>query len=304
MGVGASADFKLGRDNGKFVLRISGKVVALAGVGGKLSFELDPAYLDLWLAMLYRAYRDNHYEMPTWITPEAESLLGKFSFLYATVMLSGGLLAARGLEQVDNLFTELAGGQNAGPIAFVMATRDGEYLEQMKEWVQKLTPKALGALLHVLTNTPRGFKAESEIKTAQQAQDFQQIAISKCLEWIVDGVTTGQYGSCRFDMQSSTPDQPAQYLFTKAVARMTVGGESNSSSQLSVSSQPREGYENTIVSGYIDREEKTPYQIGLARLEGFMDRHSSARNPDLIYALRSYSINVERLGSVDCSQTS
>lgn len=304
VGVGASADFKLGRENGKFVLRISGKVVALAGVGGKLSFELDPAYLDLWLAMLYRAYKDNRYETPTWITPEAESLLGKFSFLYATVMLSGGLLAARGLEQVDNLFRALTGGQNAGPIAFVMATRDGEYLEQMKEWVQKLTPKALGALLHVLTNTPRAFRSESEIKTAQQAQDFQQIAISKCLEWIVDGVTTGQYGSCRFDMETTTPEQPAQYLFTKAVARMTVDGELGNSSQLTVLSQPREGHENTIASGYFDREETTPYQIGLARLEGFMDRDSDDSSGQVEIAKVDFRTNLIRLGSVDCSQTS
>ncbi|WP_447926883.1 hypothetical protein [Vreelandella sp. EE27] len=301
-GAGANADFKLGREGGKFVLRISAKLVALTGMGSKIRFELDPAYLDLWLAMLYRAYKDNQYETPTWITPEAESTLGKMSFLYATLLLTGGLLAARGLEQVDNLFTELTGGQNAGPIAYALVNDPRQ--ETLSGWVQALTPKALGALLHVLTNTPRAFKAEGEDKSAEQAQDVQQIAISKCLEWIVDGVTTGQYGSCRFDTQTSTPDQPAQYLFTKAVARMTAGGELNDSSQRVVLSEPRKGSENTIVSGYFDREEKTPYQIGRERLEAFMDKDSNDSSGQVEIAKVDFRTNVIRLGSVDCSQTS
>ncbi|WP_447894175.1 hypothetical protein [Vreelandella sp. GE22] len=293
-GAGANADFKLGREGGKFVLRISAKLVALTGMGSKIRFELDPAYLDLWLAMLYRAYKDNQYETPTWITPEAESTLGKMSFLYATLLLTGGLLAARGLEQVDNLFTELTGGQNAGPIAYALANDPRQ--ETLSGWVQALTPKALGALLHVLTNTPRAFKAEGEDKSAEQAQDVQQIAISKCLEWIVDGVTTGQYGSCRFDTQTSTPDQPAQYLFTKAVARMTVGGELIWGRET-----------NSLAPAHDSEDDEaaiTPYQVGLNRLNVFMQRESKLQGTQVFREKELYELNVQRLGSVDCSQES
>lgn len=155
----------------------------------------------------------------------------------------------------------------------------------------------MGALLYVLTNTPRSFDVEDEKQTAEQAQDVQQIAISKCLEWIVEGVTVSLYGDiCRFSQFNPTP---AQYLFTKAVARMTVDGEWIDSSEYSVPVLPvtSAGAAGTNLGAFLGREEpeqeRTPYQIGRARLQDFMDKEPSI----VVEIYRSLKVSMRRIWS-------
>ncbi len=148
IGIGAKAGFPLRMQGGKFTLVMSARLVVGKGVGGSLAIDLDVDNLDLWLTMLHRAMVDNNYVQPEWVDEEAYETLGFLGYLAATTLLNVGLLAARGKAGIEQIYRAMTGGQNAGPIAYVLATRDGEDLEQMKAWVQQLTPEPMGALLY------------------------------------------------------------------------------------------------------------------------------------------------------------
>ncbi|GGW70985.1 hypothetical protein [Vreelandella hamiltonii] len=284
-GLGGKLGFALGMQNGKFVLRMAARVVIGKGAGGGLSVELDVDSLDLWLAMLHRAMVDNNYVKPEWIDEEAYESMSWLGYLATTTLLNVGLLAARGQAGIERLYNAMTGGQNAGPIAYVIATRDGEDLENMKAWVQQLTPDSLGALLYLLVSEPRAFEVEepgrgrsagrSQRFNAQQALDFQQIAIANCLGWIVEGVTMSVYGPlCRFSREAPTP---SQYLFTKAVVRMTANG------------QPPHNYPDTA------------YHNHKLALDRFMERISGTDNPDVPGSKMGYRRYAAGLGAEICA---
>ncbi|MCP1313325.1 MULTISPECIES: hypothetical protein [unclassified Halomonas] len=231
IGIGAKAGFLLRMQGGKFTLVMSARLVVGKGVGGSLAIDLDVDSLDLWLTMLHRAMVGNNYVQPEWIDEEAYETLGFLGYLAATTLLNVGLLAARGKAGIEQIYRAMTGGQNAGPIAYVI-TNDPRQ-DQMRGWVQQLTPEALGALLHLLISEPRAFEIETpgigrsrgsvESFNSEEALDFQQIAIANCLGWIVEGVTTGVYGTlCRFSQEDPTP---SQYLFAKALIRMNENGQ-------------------------------------------------------------------------------
>lgn len=177
----------------------------------------------------------------------------------------------------------MTGGQNAGPIAYVI-TNDPRQ-EQMRNWVQQLTPEALGALLHLLISEPRAFEIEEpgrgrslgsvESFNSQQALDFQQIAIANCLGWIVEGVTTGVYGSlCRFSQEDPTP---SQYLFAKALIRMTEDG------------QPSNNYPDVA------------YLNNKFALDKFMELQSDTGNLQIPVSKRDYTRYVTGLATAVCA---
>lgn len=230
-GLGGRLGLALGMQNGKFVLRMAARVVIGKGAGGSFSVELDIDSLDLWLVMLHRAMVDNNYVQPDWIDDDAYQSMNRLGYLATTTLLNVGLLAARGQAGIERLYNAMTGGQNAGPIAYVIANDPRQ--EKMRDWVQQLTPEALGALLYLLISNPQEFEIEVPVRgrrdgkvepfNHQEALDFQQIAIANCLGWIVEGVTTGVYGTlCRFSKEAPTP---SQYLFAKALICMSETGE-------------------------------------------------------------------------------
>jgi hypothetical protein len=214
-GYGAMADFKLGLVDGKFQLTLKSRLVFKVGYGGKLTVTLDPNRLDPWLSMLHQALVDNDYEVVDWITPEAFDGFRKLFYVQTMLLVDVGMLTLRGLDYLDELYDSFTRSDRAGPIAYVITTRDGEDLKKMKAWIQHLPPEALGPLLHVLSADPGwfGYEVEGDKKSRAQAIDLQQIAITRCLEWIEQGYTNGRY-----------PRPAAQRLFEKAVARMSTDG--------------------------------------------------------------------------------
>ena len=275
-GIGAKLGLMLGMQNGKFVLRVAARLVVGKGVGGSLAFELDVASLNLWLAMLHRAMVDNHYTQPDWIDDDAYENMSWLGYLATTTLLDVGLLAARGQAGIERLFHAFTGGSNAGPIAYeIVNASDRGKGQQLASWVQQLTPAGLGALLYLLSREPKAFKVEGEDFSREQALDFQQIAISNCLAWIVDGVITSVYGPvCRFS--SATPT-PSQYLYTRAVVRMTATG------------QPLNNYPDTA---YLNHQH---------HLEQFMQRVSGTGNTAIKDVKADYRLNASRLGVLGCA---
>ncbi|MFB9866053.1 hypothetical protein [Vreelandella sulfidaeris] len=251
IGIGAKAGFLLRIQGGKFTLVMSARLVVGKGVGGSLAIDLDVDSLDLWLSMLHRAMVDNNYVQPEWVDEEAYETLGFLGYLAATTLLNVGLLAARGKAGIEQLYNAMTGGQNAGPIAYeIVNAADRGQGEQLANWIQQLTPEALGALLYLLISEPRSLEIEGQNFGIEDALDYQQIAVANCLGWIVEGVTTGIYGSlCRFSKEDPTP---SQYLFAKAVIRMTENG------------QPPHNYSDTA---YLNHKE---------RLDKFMERVSDS----------------------------
>ncbi|MDR5905682.1 hypothetical protein [Franzmannia qiaohouensis] len=283
-GLGGKLGLALGIQNGKFVLRVAARVVIGKGAGGSLSVELDVDSLDLWLAMLHRAMVDNNYVKPEWIDEEAYESMSLLGYLATTTLLNVGLLAARGKAGIERLYSAMTGGQNAGPIAYVI-TNDPRQ-DQMRNWVQQLTPEALGALLYLLISTPREFDVEEVGRgrgrsasgpfSAEEALDFQQIAISKCLGWIVEGVTMNVYGPlCYLSRETPTP---AQYLFTKAVVRMTADG------------QPPHNYPGTA------------YDNHKYDLDQFMRRESGIINDSVVESKENYDRYSKGLGTPICAR--
>ncbi|MCG7591828.1 MULTISPECIES: hypothetical protein [Halomonadaceae] len=282
-GLGGRLGFALGMQNGKFVLRMAARVVIGKGAGGGLSVELDVDSLDLWLAMLHRAMVDNNYVKPEWIDEEAYESMSWLGYLATTTLLNVGLLAARGQAGIERLYNAMTGGQNAGPIAYVIVNDPRQ--DKMRDWVQQLTPEGLGALLYLLVSEPRAFEVEEPGRgrsggriqsfSSQEALDFQQIAIANCLGWIVEGVTMSVYGPlCRFSREDPTP---SQYLFTKAVVRMTADG------------QPPHNYPDTA------------YHNHKLALDRFMDQVSGTGNEDARLAKSDYRRYVAGLGAEICA---
>lgn len=284
-GLGGRLGLALGMQNGKFVLRMAARIVIGKGAGGSFAVELDIDSLDLWLVMLHRAMVDNDYVQPDWIDDDAYQSMGRLGYLATTTLLNVGLLAARGQAGIERLYSAMTGGQNAGPIAYVIANDPRQ--DKMRDWVQQLTPEALGALLYLLISNPQEFEIEvpgrgrSEGKVEpfnhQEALDFQQIAIANCLGWIVEGVTIGVYGTlCRFSRESPTP---SQYLFAKALICMSETG------------QPWHD------------DPSHAYQRRKRDLEGFMARISGTGNEDAMFAKRDYRRYVGGLATEVCATT-
>ncbi|WP_111411678.1 hypothetical protein [Billgrantia lactosivorans] len=185
--------------------------------------------------MLHRDLVANGYEHLDWLDEEAFEEFSNLGYVLTLTLLNTGLLLAQGREWFRSLRHELSRSERAGPIAYVLATRDDEEdLKRMSAWVQQMTPEALGSLLFLLSSTPQDFSVDaiadrqtmvslggndSPTFSEDQALDYQQIAIANCLEWIVDGMRRNVYGR-----RPESGAHPAQLLFTKAVARMTVNG--------------------------------------------------------------------------------
>ena len=239
-GKGFEFDYQLGIHNGKFVLRAKAALFFGPGAGGSLSMELDNRHLDLWLTMLHRDLAANDYEHLDWLDEEAFEEFSNLGYVLTLTLLNTGLLLAKGREWFRSLRNEPSRSERAGPIALALTrplSREQE--NQRIRWVQQLTPEALGSLLFLLSSTPQGFSVDaiadrqtmislsgdgedgddSPSFSAAQALDYQQIAIANCLEWIVDGMRRNVYGR-----RPESGAHPAQLLFTKAVARMTVNG--------------------------------------------------------------------------------
>ncbi|MGR2740823.1 hypothetical protein ACUY1T_20450 [Billgrantia sp. Q4P2] len=285
IGASVKLGFVLGMKNGKFVFKVSGRFVFGKGAGGGLAIELDPDSLDLWLVMLHRALVDNNFEKPEWIDQEAYESMNWLAYAATTTLLNVGLLAARGRTGIERIYRAMTGGQKAGPIAYeIVNASDSGRGEQLAAWVQQLTPEALGALLFLLTREPRAFEADGlgrgrgnrQNFNARQALDFQQIAITNCLGWIVEGVTVNVYGPlCYFSREAPTP---SQYLFTKAVVRMTASGQ-----------PPNPRYPDV------------DYANHKHRLDKFMGRDSGTGDQDAMFARNDYHRYVSGLGTVICA---
>ncbi|MFM9272023.1 hypothetical protein ACJ7V3_17470 [Halomonas elongata] len=224
-GIGAESDFQIGLIDGKFVLTLKARLVLKGGVGGKFSVELDPDRLDPWMGMLHQALVDNDYEVVDWITPAAFDGFSKLFFMQTMLLVDVGMLALRGIDFVNDLYTDFTRSDRAGPIAYELTrplSRTQEH--QRRAWVQQLPPEALGPLLHVLASGPESFDVENQSFSAAQAQDYQQIAIANCLQWLVEGATEGAYDDRCYGFSDTSPN-PAQILFEKSVARMSNDGE-------------------------------------------------------------------------------
>ena len=140
-------------------------------------------------------------------------------------------------------------------------------------------------MLYLLVSEPRAFEVEepgrgrsagrSQRFNAQEALDFQQMAIANCLGWIVEGVTMSVYGPlCRFSRDDPTP---SQYLFTKAVVRMTADG------------QPPHNYPDTA------------YHNHKLALDRFMDQVSGTGNRQVTISKGNYRRHIAGLGTEVCA---
>ncbi|PCF93436.1 hypothetical protein, partial [Vreelandella nigrificans] len=98
---------------------------------------------------------------------------------------------------------------------------------------------------------------------------------ANCLGWIVEGVTTGVYGTlCRFSQEAPTP---SQYLFAKALICMSETG------------QPWHD------------DPSFAYRRRKRDLEFFMGRTSGTRNLNVPTAKRNYRRYVAGLATEVCA---
>ncbi|MDT8893324.1 hypothetical protein RSO41_01540 [Halomonas sp. I1] len=279
-GYGATADFQLGLVDGKFVLTLKGRLVFKVGYGGKLTVTLDPNRLDPWMGMLHQALVDNEYEVVDWITPEAFDGFRKLFFVQTMLLVDVGMLALRGLDTLDDLYTGFTRSERAGPIAYAIVdtASNPARARELRAWVQHLPPEAMGPLLHVLRAAPGflGYEIEGKRYGRNEAIDLQQIAIAQCLEWIEEGYTNGHY-----------PRRAAQRLFEKAVARMSVDGEYSGAEGSGEESDNESARRQAFGRAYCENR---------YRLDQFMRVVSSTGDRDAGDARRSYKNVSQRLG--------
>lgn len=213
-GIGGELGLRLGIHRGKFVTYFKAKVVAGKGVGGQIAMELDPQQLNLWFMMLSQALRDNDYGFVDWVDRDAFQFMSQLGYLAATTLLDVSLLAARGLDGIQRLYDLMTQSERAGMVAHAIVNDPRE--DEMRAWVQHLSPEAMGPLLNTLAFPPgwRGYTIDGASLDRGQATDLQQIAIAKCLGWLEEGYTI----SSHYDRAK------AQHLYERAVARMSQDG--------------------------------------------------------------------------------
>lgn len=222
LGIGREYDFRVGFIGGKFVFSIKAAIFFGPGAKGSYSFELDYNGVKQLLMLYRRILMRNNFSRIEWIDENAFTQLSKLT-LFGTLTL--GTLAefsALVATKFDSLIDELVGNpsKRAGQIAYTIVNEIRQ--ESMAQWFLGMPPETLGPLLYTLSSEPRGFDIQSDGQTepdtysAQQASDFQQIAISQCLEW-----AAGNASGKRF---SELDPNPAQILFQKSLERMSIDG--------------------------------------------------------------------------------
>ncbi|RLK46776.1 hypothetical protein DFR31_2482 [Alkalispirillum mobile] len=227
-GVGGGAAFRIGLDNGRFVLHASLRLVLGIGGGGSVRLTLDTRHLDLWLTMLHQALVDVGYERVDWIDEDAFEQMSMLAYLSAVTLVDASLFLLRTTYSIRQWFERFTRRCDmASRIAYTLV--NDPQRAAIAAWVRQLPPEALGPLLNTLTSEPRAFEVEGDQFNAEQSRRFHQQAILNCLQWIVSGVGEGVYGPKRFFLADDP--NPAQKLFEKAVIRMGRDGRPTSESR-------------------------------------------------------------------------
>lgn len=177
VGVGGGATFRIGLDNGRFVLHASLRLVLGIGGGGSVRLSLDTRHLDLWLTMLHQALVDVGYERVNWIDEDAFEQMSMLAYLSAVTLVDASLFLLRTTYSIRQWFERFTRRRDmASRIAHELATEEPPELRhdpeareahtrrvrQLRAWVRQLPPEALGPLLYTLTSEPSAFSAGDE----------------------------------------------------------------------------------------------------------------------------------------------
>ncbi|WP_339523724.1 hypothetical protein [Pseudomonas sp. EA_35y_Pfl2_R111] len=220
VGIGREFDFRVGLIGGKLMFSIKASVFFGPGAKGAYSFELDYQGIKQLLMLYRRVLMRNNFSRIDWIDENAFTYLSKITLFGTLTLANVSEFSALLLTKLDSLIDEVVGNpsKRAGQIAYTIVNEMRQ--ESMAQWFLGMPPETLGPLLYTLSSEPRGFDIQSDGQTepdtysTQQASDFQQIAIARCLEW-----TAGNASGKRF---SELDPNPAQVLFQKALERMSI----------------------------------------------------------------------------------
>jgi len=268
-GVGGGAAFRIGLDNGRFVLHASLRLVLGIGGGGSVRLTLDTRHLDLWLTMLHQALVDVGYERVDWIDEDAFEQMSMLAYLSAVTLVDASLFLLRTTYSIRQWFERFTRRRDmASRIAYTLV--NDPQRAAIAAWVRQLPPEALGPLLYTLTSEPRAFSVGDEDYSPEQALAFHQQAILNCLQWIASGVGEGVYGPKR--IFSADDPNPAQKLFEKAVIRMGRDGRPTSESNAEAYAENRERLDSFMSRGG-SRFEQSDMQSKYRQRAGWLSRH-------------------------------
>ncbi|RLK46780.1 hypothetical protein DFR31_2486 [Alkalispirillum mobile] len=277
VGVGGRAAFRIGLDNGRFVLHASLRLVLGIGGGGSVRLTLDTRHLDLWLTMLHQALVDVGYERVDWIDEDAFEQMSMLAYLSAVTLVDASLFLLRTTYTIRQWFERFTRRRDmASRIAYTLV--NDPQRAAIAAWVRQLPPEALGPLLDTLTSEPRAFMVEVKHDGRKQVQRFgpeqalafHQQAILNCLQWIVSGVGEGVYGPKRFFLADDP--NPAQKLFEKAVIRMGRDGRPTSESNAEAYTENRERLDTFMANGHTALSESELHWKYRQRA-GWLSRH-------------------------------
>ncbi|VXB37506.1 conserved hypothetical protein [Pseudomonas sp. 8BK] len=220
VGIGREFDFRVGLIGGKLMFSIKASVFFGPGAKGAYSFELDYQGIKQLLMLYRRVLMRNNFRRIDWIDENAFNYLSKITLFGTLTLANVSEFSALLATKLDSLIDEVVGNpsKRAGQIAYTLVNEINR--EAVGQWFLGMPPETLGPLLYTLSSEPRGFNIQSDGQTepdtysTQQASDFQQIAIARCLEW-----TAGNASGKRF---SELDPNPAQVLFQKALERMSI----------------------------------------------------------------------------------
>ncbi|MGP0175080.1 hypothetical protein ACSVIJ_24790 [Pseudomonas sp. NCHU5208] len=265
-GVGIEFDFNLMTDRGRLMLCIKAAVFFGPGAKGAFSFEVNGAALDSILMLYRRILMKNNFRRIHWIDENAFTYLSKVTLFGCVTLGSMAEFGALLSVKVDSLIDEITGkpGKRAGLLAYTIANDIRQ--DAMARWFLGMPPETLGPLLYTLTSTPHDFSFQSrnddEVKyfSDEEACEFQQVAIYRCLLWVKGNALGKPF--------SSTTPNAAQILFQKALERMSIDS-GHSDNKLTVAINNRK------------------------QLDSFMGRYSRKRS--VLAAQRAYNSLVREL---------
>ncbi|VXC97248.1 conserved hypothetical protein [Pseudomonas sp. 8Z] len=263
VGLSGEADFRLGLVNGRLIFSAKASLFWGAGAKGGLSFAIDYESLADWLGLFRQALVNSNYRQLDWITPEAFNYLSKLSYICLTTLGDVAFFAARSIDDINALYSQLTGRGNGGYIAYTLTT--SERRTDFKKWFEGLPPEAIGPLLLSLTEPPRTLNPDGTDESINPVRIrlMQQQAIELCISWMHD--------SARGVFSEKIPNN-AQRQYEEAITRMNPNGKKT------------------------DENPEAAFCKGLFRLMDFMDANTGSYVPRHNLDRKQFNERIARLG--------
>nr|WP_314875604.1 hypothetical protein [uncultured Pseudomonas sp.] len=189
LGLGFTGEFNLSLHGGRLIIALKASVVAGPGAMGSFKFEVGYEAIFAIHNLFRRELHKNNYHPLVWVEPEASDFMSKISLLGA-VGLDPAMIYLMAYDKIMTLYEALFRTGRGGIIAHTIMYYPDQ--DELRKWLVKAPPQAIGPLLYTLISTPRAFDATVTTLEGRETKSYsdidchylQQQAIEQVTAWL------------------------------------------------------------------------------------------------------------------------